>query len=345
MKKKNFQFPEAHGPRLDSTLIFLILSYPMAPRGGDDLDDDFLIDVDLALDADDGLDDQSRPPLPRLPDEEDEFILDTHPEEEQWDGIEDNTPTENDGSNDKKRKRKEKAKEKRAKKRKVAEELDAINGSQNNLLSPEEISSYLASMQTKVFKDMTQMELDDILIPTSSIIDTSSYTGPRTDETLPDFINSTLPQLATRIRQKPKHNGSPTALIISGAALRVTDLTRSLRPMKGEKGGEIAKLFAKHFKLTDHISYLQKTKIGVGVGTPDRIGKLLSAKDALQTSALTHVILDSSYQDTKRRTLFDIPETRKEVFEAVLGQGPEGSMGGKALMQLIVKEKVKLVLF
>jgi len=64
---------------------------------------------------------------------------------------------------------------------------------------------------------------------------------------------------------------------VTGAALRATDVARVFKDAKlrGEKGGEVAKLFAKHFKLEDHVTYLGKTKVGVAVGTPGRIGQLL----------------------------------------------------------------------
>lgn len=57
----------------------------------------------------------------------------------------------------------------------------------------------------------------------------------------------------------------------------MADVTRVLKEKKlrGEKGGEVAKLFAKHFKLAEHVAYLRRTKVGAAVGTPGRIGKLL----------------------------------------------------------------------
>jgi protein CMS1 len=74
--------------------------------------------------------------------------------------------------------------------------------------------------------------------------------------------------------------GAPTLIFLSAAALRVADATRILKRMKDEsgssKGGEVAKLFAKHFKLEEHALYLKKTRVGAAVGTPGRIGKLLS---------------------------------------------------------------------
>lgn len=66
-------------------------------------------------------------------------------------------------------------------------------------------------------------------------------------------------------------------IFLTGAALRVADVTRVLKSKKlrGDKGGEVAKLFAKHFKLSEHVTYLKRTKVGAAVGTPGRIGKLL----------------------------------------------------------------------
>lgn len=50
-----------------------------------------------------------------------------------------------------------------------------------------------------------------------------------------------------------------------------------------------------------------------------RGSNLLAFADALSTAQLTHIILDVSHRDTKKRSLLDIPETRDEVFKTVLG--------------------------
>jgi protein CMS1 len=80
-----------------------------------------------------------------------------------------------------------------------------------------------------------------------------------------------------RLTQKSKDNGAPTLIFLAGGALRVTDITRALKSksIRGEKGGDVAKLFARHFKLEEHVQYLKRTKVGAAVGTPGRIGKLL----------------------------------------------------------------------
>ena len=91
----------------------------------------------------------------------------------------------------------------------------------------------------------------------------------------------------TRLSQKSKSNGAPTLLYIASAALRVADVTRTLKDKKlrGEKGGDVAKLFAKHFKLAQHVTYLKRTKIGSAVGTPGRLGKLLSERGDASTNS------------------------------------------------------------
>jgi hypothetical protein len=52
------------------------------------------------------------------------------------------------------------------------------------------------------------------------------------------------------------------------------------KPFKS-KDIDVAKLFSKHFKLAEHVEYLDKTKVSVAVAAPNRIGKLLSETSAL----------------------------------------------------------------
>jgi len=59
--------------------------------------------------------------------------------------------------------------------------------------------------------------------------------------------------------------------------------------------------------------------------------------DALTVSALSHIILDVTYHDSKKRTLLDIPETRDEVFKTVLG--------GTEVQRAIREGKIQVVLF
>ncbi len=91
------------------------------------------------------------------------------------------------------------------------------------------------------------------------------------------FRSKAVPLLHTRLLQRTKSPGAPTLLFLTGAALRAANVTRVLKnkTLQGEKGAGVVKLFAKHFKLEEHVRYLKKTKIGSAVGTPGRVGKLL----------------------------------------------------------------------
>ena len=75
------------------------------------------------------------------------------------------------------------------------------------------------------------------------------------------------------------------------------------------------------------MSYERCSKLNEGVSVPD----------ALSLSALTHVMLDVSYRDAKNRCLFDIPETRDEIFKTVLG--------APLVMEGLKAGKIRIVLF
>ncbi|KAI0781151.1 U3-containing 90S pre-ribosomal complex subunit-domain containing protein [Trametes elegans] len=275
---------------------------------GDDLEDDFVPDDLVALSDEE-----------ELPNTEDITGLLSADE----DGDDNAQPTQSQSAAalEKKRKRRAKEKERKAKKRKLAETVEPVEPPSIAAQPPVMLADYISSMQAKALNEMSGIELADVQIPESSIADTTTWAGSRSLDQLVDFIIKVVPKLHTRLSQKPKSNGAPTLLYVAGAALRVADVTRVLRDrrLRGEKGGDIAKLFAKHFKLEEHVAYLKRTKIAAAVGTPGRLGKLLCDTDALATTALTHIILDVSFRDAKQRTLLDIPETRNEVFRTVLG--------------------------
>lgn len=60
-------------------------------------------------------------------------------------------------------------------------------------------------------------------------------------------------------------------------------------------------------------------------------------ENALATSQVTHIVLDITYRDAKKRSLLDIPETRDQVFKQVLGE--------PKVLKAIKEGKVQVVLF
>ncbi|TFY81961.1 hypothetical protein EWM64_g2044 [Hericium alpestre] len=279
----------------------------MADHNGDDLEDDFIIDDTVALSEGEGEDTVSL----AVGDGDDITKLLSADEDEEGAAAE---SSQQALITERKRKRRAKEKERKVKKQKLAESVQAPEPALIGAQPPVMLADYLSAMQAKSFSKMSAIELQDRQIPV-------------------------VPTLHTRLSQRTKASGAPTLLFLTGAALRVADVTRTLRSkqLRGEKGGEVAKLFAKHFKLEEHVKYLKRTKVGCAVGTPGRIGKLLCETDALAISALTHIVLDVSYRDKKNRSLLDIPETRDEVFRTVLG-APQ-------VLQAIRAGKIQIVLF
>ncbi|OCH95631.1 hypothetical protein OBBRIDRAFT_788185 [Obba rivulosa] len=275
---------------------------------GDDLDDDFVPDDLVALSDEDNA---------QPADADDIAGLLSAEEASEGDG---EPSRASNAASEKKRKRREKEKERKLKKRKIAEATEPVGAPSVAAQPPVLLADYVTSMQAKAFSKMSDIELADIQIPESSIVDTTMWSDSRNLDQLAEFITAILPTLRTRLAQNPKSKGAPTLIFVAGAALRVADATRVLKDkrLRGEKGGEVAKLFAKHFKLEEHVAYLKRTKVGAAVGTPGRLGKLLE-NGALSTSALTHIILDVSHRDAKQRCVLDIPETRDEIFKTVLG--------------------------
>jgi len=297
----------------------------MGVQRGDDLEDDFVPDE---LVASSGEEDTAQ----GMGDGIDGFLSADE------DAEQDEPPTKGKATSAK-RKRREKEKERRAKRRRLAETIEVAEPLSIAAQPANKLADYMSDMQAKVFPELTRLEFNDMCIPETAITDTTQWTESRSLDRLVDFIIKVLPVLHKRLSQRSKAPGAPTLLYIAGAALRVADVTRVLKNkrLRGDKGGDVAKLFAKHFKLEEHVAYLKRSKIGTAAGTPGRVGKLLCETDALSVSQLTHIILDISFRDAKKRNLLDIPENRDEIFKTVLG--------APKVLEGIKQGKIHVVLF
>lgn len=111
----------------------------------------------------------------------------------------------------------------------------------------------------------------------------------------------------------------------------------ALKKFQSHGKAEIAKLFARHFKLAEHITYVKKTPINIAVGTPGRIRALVEAENGvLRLEKLRYLIIDANYTDTKRRTIFDIPETVRDLFEILVHE---------KIRERIAEDKLRIVFY
>jgi protein CMS1 len=65
--------------------------------------------------------------------------------------------------------------------------------------------------------------------------------------------------------------------------------------------------------ISTYVKTADRHRIGIGVGTPARIQDLIKA-EALKTSYLNRIVIDGSYVDQKKRSIFDM----KEIFVPLL---------------------------
>ncbi|GAA5969972.1 hypothetical protein JCM8115_001194 [Rhodotorula mucilaginosa] len=204
------------------------------------------------------------------------------------------------------------------------------------LLPVEALADRLAEKQRAALPNLSALELDEQRISQSMILDTSSVTER---DSLLAFMKQALPTQCNTLAKMPKATGSPRIIVIAGAALRVADLCRDVKSFKMKtKDGliDVGKLFAKHFKLSEHVEYLGKTHVGLAVGTPNRIEKLLNETEAFHLTHLSHLILDVSHLDSKKRSLVDLLEARADLFKL---------LGSKPIMDRLREGKMKLVVF
>ena len=112
-----------------------------------------------------------------------------------------------------------------------------------------------------------------------AITNTTSWEKPRTSENLADFLEqfagSRRKKKGQKLENAAAEMGSPHTIVVAGAGLRAADLTRALRKFQ-TKQALVAKLFAKHIKLKDAIDTVKKTRMNIGIGTPQRLIDLLN---------------------------------------------------------------------
>ncbi|KAG4305993.1 hypothetical protein PORY_000903 [Pneumocystis oryctolagi] len=176
-------------------------------------------------------------------------------------------------------------------------------------------ADYVEKRIREVYTNYSSLELDDLRISEKYFFEVS-WTNDLTYESLPVFLEKGMKYDP---RHVPPSFGSPHTIIFAMAALRVANITRLLRCYK-TKESDVAKLFAKHIKLKDHINYLSRTRLTIAVGTPGRISDLIE-NGALKVNFLNWIVLDTTYIDVKKRRFWDMPECWK-IFIKLITNDP-----------------------
>lgn len=175
------------------------------------------------------------------------------------------------------------------------------------MMDPTILSDHVAKAVKRHLSDSTTIELEDKFVSSKAFRDTTSFTEPRVAKHLPAFLERFTTGGKDALSTSDTV-ASPHTIIVTASGIRAADIHREVRCF-GSKDSKITKLFAKHMKLKESVEFVTKNQIGVAVGTPSRLNELV-VQDALKTGSLRRIVVDGSYTDEKKRTIFDI----KEVF-------------------------------
>ncbi|TIB00639.1 hypothetical protein E3P96_02598 [Wallemia ichthyophaga] len=191
---------------------------------------------------------------------------------------------------------------------------------------------FLKDQLKSVYGKLSDIEIEERVIPETAIDATHEYSLPRNKDTITDFISTQFSNLKDSLSKPNKQKGSPRLLVICSSAIRCADVVRSLKQLNPSKDIPIAKLFAKHIKLHEQKDFLQSNQTVIAVATPNR-AKSLIEDGTLNTKYLSLILLDSSYTDDKQRTLFDVPETKTQLFDLLnlksIYERFKGEIGGQ----------------
>ncbi|KAG6038536.1 csm1-like protein [Claviceps citrina] len=169
------------------------------------------------------------------------------------------------------------------------------------------LADYLAQKLTRFGGDLSSVELSDLTVSANSIQDTTTlWQQDRTLANLPAFLEK-FSDGEESLKKPPQKKGSPHTLIVAGAGLRAADIVRAVRKFSG-KDNAVAKLFAKHMKVDEQVTFLKNRVSGIGVGTPARLIELIEC-GALSLDHLQRLVVDASHVDQKKRGIMDMKDT------------------------------------
>jgi len=137
--------------------------------------------------------------------------------------------------------------------------------------------------------------------------------SPRTDRDLLPSLTG-LFDSASALTKAPHAApvGAPLVLIISSSAIRSANVYKLVASLNSDRS-RVAKLFAKHFKIKEQVSFLAQHHIRVAVGTPNRLNRLADL-DALDLGGLQYVMIDTT-RDAKGFNVFDVKQIKDDLFE------------------------------
>uniref|UniRef100_A0A8C4U470 Cms1 ribosomal small subunit homolog n=1 Tax=Falco tinnunculus TaxID=100819 RepID=A0A8C4U470_FALTI len=206
-------------------------------------------------------------------------------------------------------------KAKRRKKKKISDILE------KSALKPG-VPADLQNLLSQHFgENRSVIEIEELKLSDSCFLPANDLT-----HSFSSYLKEICPKWA-KLRKNHKEKKSVVMLVICSSALRSLELIKSMTAFKGDC--RVLKLFAKHIKIKEQVTMLEKGVFHIGVGTPGRV-KALMEQDGLCLNSTKYMILDWNWRDQKLRRMMDIPEIKRETIDllemSIIQLCREGSM-------------------
>lgn len=180
--------------------------------------------------------------------------------------------------------------------------------------SPSSLSSAPLTDANSMFKAILDMEPVGPYDSLSTQLSSNSFISslPKTEEFTQLHLrafSSVFSSLRKALRlENLKEAGSPKAIVVCSSATRASEVIKDISKVLKVK---VAKLYAKHFKVQEQVEMLQE-KIVIGVGTPNRLNKLIEV--GALSLAETDIFVIDSHKDSKNFTVLTLPEIKNDLY-------------------------------
>ncbi|XP_057308466.1 protein CMSS1-like [Hydractinia symbiolongicarpus] len=166
--------------------------------------------------------------------------------------------------------------------------------------------------ESELNKSLTTLEIED-LKPSNDDWFLDESTSERDTKEMSAYLSNVISDWTdkcVKLTEDDLHS-SPILLIVTLSAIRAVDVLRATSTFRGEKC-KTMKLFAKHIKVNEQLERLKTNVVHLGVGTPNRISKLIE-EGGINTKRLKYVIIDWSWKDLKQRRITSMPGVKDEL--------------------------------
>ena len=126
------------------------------------------------------------------------------------------------------------------------------------------------------------------------------------------FIESNELNIKHVIDNNELKSGSPLVIVMASSASRCIELIKEYRTITSTR---IAKLFSRHIKITEQVSFLCNNKVSIGVGTPSRILKMKEENEIFENTKL--FLIDGNHVDVKGQTVLTLDSCRNDAFKVI----------------------------